>query len=65
MENLQKTLFNAAGKVGREYMSEDITDDRSAVLAIEFVALYDVIRKAGLEDEYLAWHKEAEKGEKA
>ena len=54
METIKKTLFEETKYISETYYAETDHELRNE-LVLEFQILYDVIRKAGIEQEYLEW----------
>ena len=54
METIKKTLFEETKYIAEAYYAETDHELRNE-LVLEFQILYDVIRKAGIEQEYLEW----------
>lgn len=54
METIKKTLFDETKYISEAYYSETDHELRNE-LFLEFQILYNVIRKAGIEQEYLDW----------
>lgn len=54
METIKKTLFEETKYISEAYYAETDHETRNE-LVLEFQILYNVIRKAGIEQEYLEW----------
>lgn len=54
METIKKTLFEETKDISEAYYAETDHELRNE-LVLEFQVLYNVIRKAGIEQEYLDW----------
>lgn len=61
MENLKKVLFDEMLQISRDYMGHEHDGCFREELAAEFRALYGVVCRAGLEDEYMAFRMGIEK----